>query len=183
MASGLQWIIDPLDGSLNFFRQDEMWGISIALVENKESIAGLVYLPASNQLFTAAKDTNGYSGVSNSGVLRESQVWTDWVKEANNGADHQRVMAILAKLDQHTLYPQIRLCCTASLMRVATGRIDGYVHPKPEPFDIAAACLIVEKAGGRVTDMCGETWSPFSSSIVATNGLIHDELISVLNGG
>jgi fructose-1,6-bisphosphatase/inositol monophosphatase family enzyme len=53
--------------------------------------------------------------------------------------------------------------------------------PGPEPFDIAAAGLIVEKAGGKVTDMQGNPWSPFSESIVATNGLIHEALLEVLN--
>jgi myo-inositol-1(or 4)-monophosphatase len=64
---------------------------------------------------------------------------------------------------------------------VATGKIEGYVHPGPTPFDIAAGCLIVEACGGRVTDMEGKPWTAFSKSIVATNGLIHEGVLQLLN--
>jgi len=76
------------------------------------------------------------------------------------------------------LYPQIRLCSTASLMAVATGKICAYVHPHPAPEDFAAGALIVEKAGGKVTDLQGKPWDIFSKSIVASNGILHEEILN-----
>ena len=65
-------------------------------------------------------------------------------------------------------------------MAVASGKISGYILPKPEPFDIAAAALIIERAGGMVTDINGSPWSPFSGSLVATNKVIHEKLLHTL---
>ena len=116
------------------------------------------------------------TGVSAHQELKTSQVWTDWTK-----GDNRRVIAIMDKLKDRTRYPQLRLCCTASMLWVATGKIEGYVHDAPESFDFAAASLIVERQGGMVTDIEGRPWTPFSKSIVATNGLIHNDLLSILH--
>jgi myo-inositol-1(or 4)-monophosphatase len=67
-----------------------------------------------------------------------------------------------------------------SSMMVASGKADGYILYRPKPCDIAAAGLIVEEAGGKVTDLEGNPWTPYSRSFVATNGKIHDELLSRL---
>lgn len=179
------WIIDPIDGSANyFFGDDRYWNISIALVEKRKTVFGLVYSPARRTYwktfhqFAISSHTGGiWKGISVShrSNLAECQVWTDWIK-----GDDKKVLRILGALKKHTLYPQIRLCATACLIDVAAGRIDGYVHPQPEPFDIAAGCLIVEKAGGTVTDLQGNPWSPFSKSIVATNGKIHNQVLEIV---
>lgn len=66
------------------------------------------------------------------------------------------------------------------MMWVALGRIDAFIHTEPKPFDIAAAGLIVEMAGGRVTNLSGQPWTPFSTSIVASNSHVHDELLTLL---
>ena len=65
-------------------------------------------------------------------------------------------------------------------MAVASWKISCYILPKPEPFDIAAAALIIERAGGMVTDINGSPWSPFSGSLVATNKVIHEKLLHTL---
>jgi fructose-1,6-bisphosphatase/inositol monophosphatase family enzyme len=93
-------------------------------------------------------------------------VWTDWVK-----GDNTPVYTLLQKLKSATTYPRIAMCATQTLMMVAGGLLDGYVHAGPGPEDIAAAAYIVEQAGGTVTTIDGAPWSPFgSSSIVATGG-------------
>ena len=66
------------------------------------------------------------------------------------------------------------------MMQIVLGKIDGYIIDFPQPFDIAAAALIVEQAGGKVTERNGDPWTPFSKSIVATNGIIHNDLLRVL---
>ena len=191
-TEGLLWIVDPVDGTVNFFCRQDNWGVSIALAENGKTIAAVVHLPAQKKMFSArceesstvsSHDATTFDKVSVSQDcdLRQCQVWTDWAVEENEGRDHQRVIDILAKLDRHTLYPQLRLCCVAGMMNVAEGNIAAYVHTKPKPFDIAAAGLIVERAGGMVTDIQGKPWTAFSRSIVASNGRIHRELLDVLN--
>lgn len=195
----IQWIVDEVDGTVNFYHSDDHWGISIALVREGHSVAGVVYLPAKKQLFFADKDAPiawlaqvdnlGRAGkperisVNHEGKADNPLVLLEWVKEQNDGLDHQRVVETLSRLDQSGfLYPQIRNATTASLMMVAQGIAGGFVHPRPEAYDIAASCLIVEQAGGKVTNLIGEPWSSFSAEkgIVASNGVIHEELLAAV---
>ncbi len=182
------WVVDPIDGTVNYFHQGvDDWGISIALVEGGKTQCGAIYFPGSEEVClsrqgAAAERCKGIAfsplWVSREKRLAQAQVWTDWAK-----GQPERTLSIFERLSCHTLYPQIRLCFTAAMMHVARGRIDGYVHCGPEPFDQAAAGLIVQNAGGTVTDMEGKPWHPFSKSIVATNGLIHEELLEVIQEG
>lgn len=190
---GYLWIVDPIDGTINFFLQDDHWGISIALAEDGYTIAGVVYLPARKQLFSASRDiatrlrlveerksewTN--PRVNQEDNLASSQFCVGWGKEESGGNDHKRVYDVIARLDRHTLYPQIRNSATADMMMVACGKIAGYVFLKPEPFDIAAAGLIIERAGGKVTDVNGNPWGSFSRSLVASNGVLHNDLLRII---
>ena len=174
------WVIDPLDGTINFFHELCEWGVSIALVHNQKTELGTVFIPQDWFMFSARANSPVIKPIRaelyKNTDLALAQIWTDHIK---GPADP--VIEIFGKLTRHTLCPQVRLCCTASMMAVAMGKIAGYVHPAPKPEDFAAAALIVEKAGGRVTDLQGNDWNLFSKSIVATNGLLHDELLNVLN--
>lgn len=180
------WVVDPLDGTVNFFHGDDLWGVSIARVSGDSTRFGVVYLPKKGVLMAVMRNPASSTGfewienqnahVSDGDSLASSQVWTDWC-----GYDKPKTLSVLAALNEATLYPQIRLCATNALLMVATGKIEGYVHPGPTPFDIAAACLIVEACGGRVTDMEGKPWTAFSKAIVATNGHIHDKVLQLVN--
>ena len=195
IRDGLVWVVDPIDGTINFFLQDDHWGVSIALVENGHTIAGVICLPAKKQLFSASRDTAARLchvdgdemawtniSVNDENYLAESQFWVAWCKKKEHGGyDHKEIHDVIIKLDQHTFYPQIRNSATADMMMVACGKIAGYVFLKPQPFDIAAAGFIIERAGGRVTDIDGNPWNPFSSSIVASNNILHHDLLRVIN--
>jgi myo-inositol-1(or 4)-monophosphatase len=190
--AGWLWIVDPVDGTGNFLCQDNLWGVSIALVKDSQSVAGVVYLPCDGYLYYATNVTTAKRCMVHEKEiiscdemkthpekrLSRSRVWTDWVK--GSASDHEQVLKTFAQLSYHTLYPQIRVCCTASMVRVASGSISAYVHIKPQPFDIAAAGLIVQQAGGKVTDLAGNPWNPFSPSIIASNGPTHKELLRIL---
>ncbi|MCX6764794.1 MAG: inositol monophosphatase [Candidatus Nealsonbacteria bacterium] len=173
---GKIWVVDPLDGTVNFFHQDSLWGVSIALVENRKTKLGVVCLPALNQTIGVYENEiivkgNVSLGVRKDSRLAEAQIWTDWGKES------EVVLSLLPKLKKISLYPQIRLCATASLMAVANGKICAYIHPHPAPEDFAAAALIVEKVGGKVTDLNNDPWDVFSSSIIASNGILHEQIL------
>lgn len=192
VTAGYQWIIDPIDGTINFFLGDDHFAVSIALTLDGKTVAGVVYAPAKHQLFAASSNVQSYIRtpegsaavsitVSRESQLPDSQIWVGWGKEEHAGDDHKKVYDIIARLDRHSLYPQMRNSAATEMALVAYGRIMGYVFSKPEPFDIAAAGLIVTQAGGTVTDMQGQPWSPFSLSIMASNGIIHDKLLEILS--
>jgi len=175
------WIIDPLDGTVNFFHQDVFWGVSVAFVRNRQTELGAIYLPALDVLIGATRDGkiikrgNFDFGVGKESDLSRAQVWLDWSKES------KAVLSILPKIAKVSLYPQIRLCATASLMAVATGKIVAYIHPHPAPEDFSAGYLIVEMAGGKVTDLAGRPCTPFSDSMVASNGKLHNQILEAVN--
>jgi myo-inositol-1(or 4)-monophosphatase len=200
MRKGEMWIIDPIDGTKNFYYGNRDWGISIAYVLDGMTQAGVVYLPDESLLFSASRSWEQRYGTNVKNLalyhrssqtlrltserkLHQAYIWLDWGKEEHEGGDHFSVIELIEKLDQATSYrgyPKITNSATYSMMSLAMGRCDGYVFLKPEPFDIAAACLIVERASGIVTDQHGNAWSPFSKSIVASsNQFIHDELLKL----
>ena len=179
-TSRIIWIVDPIDGTFNYIHRDVFWGISIALVANQQTQLGVVYLPALNRLIGATREgkviTKGnlILHVRPDRNLSEALIWTDWDKKA------KVTPSVFVKIGRAGLRPQVRQCCSASLLAVATGNITAFIHPGPGPEDIAAGCLIVEKAGGRVTDLGGNNWTPFSDSIVASNGLLHEQILKAI---
>lgn len=193
ITEGYLWVIDPIDGTYNYFRQNDHWGVSIALVKDGETVAGVICTPGSGWIYFSEKGrgayrqelTYGLGGpelirVSKEASMKEAQFWVGWGKEEHGGNDHERVYDVIRRLDRVSLYPQIRNSAVGDAMAVACGQSSGFVFPKPEVVDIAAAGLIVEEAGGTVTDLKGQPWSPFSPSFVASNGNFHTELLKVL---
>ena len=176
-TKGPLWVIVPIDGTVNFFRQDDHYGVSIAFVMDGETQVGVVYFPGKKILLQATADTIPVAGVNKHGDMKTAQVWIDW-----NKGDSSKVLEAVKSLKEATMYPGIRSCCTAGMAAVALGKIEGYVILAPEPFDFAAMALIVEKHGGKVTQADGAPWNAFSPSIVASNGVIHQKLLEVING-
>lgn len=175
-TNGPLWIIDPIDGTVNFAHGDDRWSVSIALAVDGKSIAGAVHLPRMNLAFYADHAMERYLGrLSKTTRIKDAHIWTDWAPDV----DH--TVLVLKRLREHTLLPEIRLSCTASMAALALGKIDGYVHVNPTPFDFAAMALVVEKFGGMVTELDGSPWHAFSKSIVASNGLLHDQILHIVN--
>lgn len=136
---------------------------------------GYVALPGKNKRYFVDRNAPIVRTVSSYATLAESQCWMEAPK------DREFAGKLLQKLWNNTERAQLRACCVASMIALAEGKIDGYFFPTPQPFDIAAAALIVEKAGGKVTEWDGSPWNAFSKSIVASNGVIHDELLKLIN--
>lgn len=191
---GYVWVIDPIDGTINFFQGDDNWAISIALVKDEETVAGVIYMPAKDLLFSAyagrdatveSNDDNTRSllAVNDEQKLSDSQIWLEWGKNDPEGKEHERVYQLIENLDRTSMYPQMRNSGSADAMAVARGQISGFVFLKPDPFDVAAAGLIIKQAGGTVTDVDGTPWKAFSTSFVASNGMVHDELLRVVRSG
>ncbi|MBI4095168.1 MAG: inositol monophosphatase [Candidatus Liptonbacteria bacterium] len=190
---GKCFVVDPIDGTTNFYYGDDgnYWGVSIALIEDDYPLEGVVIRPGTHECWDAVsfERTICYSmsrpvtidlnrmGVSSETDLQHSRVWIDPAK-----GDLKLFRAMREKLEECTTLPQTRIVCTISMMQIPMGRIDGYVHPGPMPEDIAAAMLVVEAAGGRVTNLKGKRYRVFSREpMVATNGKIHEPLLELLN--
>jgi myo-inositol-1(or 4)-monophosphatase len=186
-SSGAQWlwIVDPLDGTVNFAHGFPHFSISIALTYNDNLVAGMVHDPLKDESFYAFQSHGTFLNgnpisVSKSERLRTSIVATGFpydraYSEDNNVKEFTRVI---------TKVQGMRRAGSAALdlAYVAGGRFDGFWELKLNPWDQAAGMLLVEESGGRVSDRMGDTATVRTLSVVATNGLIHDELVAALAG-
>ena len=181
--SNYKWIIDPIDGTVNFAHGIPLNCVSIAIEKEGEIIFGAVYNPHLNEFFFAEKGNGATLNEKPIAVSTESQVLksclvTGFPYTYINLPDGP--LEIFEKFIRKGI-PVRRLGSAAiDLCWVACGRFDGFYEHKLEPWDSAAGYLIVEEAGGRVTDHANNKFSVYQHKVLATNGKIHDELSAII---
>lgn len=184
--SDFRWIIDPLDGTTNYSHTLPIFAISVALEFEGRVVGGLVHDPMRDEMFMAVAGGGAYLNgrkilVSKVDSLDRSLLSTGFPYDIRtnpcNNLDHWGNFLVKAQA--------VRRCGSAAmdLCYVACGRFDGFWEMKLRSWDVAAAALVVVEAGGRVTDLVGGPFRPDGLETVATNGLIHDEMIQVLSLG
>jgi myo-inositol-1(or 4)-monophosphatase len=178
-----RWIIDPLDGTTNFAHGYPQLSVSIALEFRERIILGLVYDPLRRECFRAIKDQGA---TLNGAPIRVSAVTElDKALLATGFPYDRREHAhfYLGFFEAFLTRCQgVRRAGSAALdlCYVAAGRIDGYWELKLKPWDVAAGALIVAEAGGAVSNFSGGEFSIHGNETLASNGLIHTEMVSVL---
>jgi myo-inositol-1(or 4)-monophosphatase len=182
-ASDYRWIIDPLDGTTNYAHGYPVFNVSIGLEHKGEMIAGVVYDPMRDELFAAEKGSGAMLNkktirVSQTGELIKSMLSTGFpydIKTSNlTNLDHWTNFAMNAQALRRDGAAALDLCY------VACGRYDGFWELNLSAWDTAAGVLIVEEAGGKVTDFSNQKFSNYAPEIVASNSLIHDRMIEVI---
>ena len=182
--SPYRWLIDPLDGTTNYAHRFPFFCVSIGLQHADRMILGVVCDPLRDELFTAVRGggaiCNGRPlSVSPTDLLKESLVVTGFAydpkRDTNVNFRHFEAMSRVVQGVRRTGSAALDLCY------VAAGRSDGFWELSLSPWDTAAGQVIVEEAGGRVTDFSGRAFSPYTPEVVASNGKIHDEMLAVLN--
>ncbi|HAO45574.1 MAG TPA: inositol monophosphatase family protein [Ferruginibacter sp.] len=183
-ASDVKWIIDPIDGTINYASGIPICAVSIGVEKNGEMILGAVYNPFIHELFFAEKGKGAFLNDKKISVSKKSEVIHSCLVtgfpytylDMENGP-----LQVFERFVRKGI-PVRRLGSAAiDLCWVAAGRFDGFFEHSLSPWDTAAGYLIVEEAGGKVTDMNGDKYSPYQKKLVATNGVIHDELIEVIH--
>ncbi len=182
--SDYKWIVDPIDGTINFAHGIPINCVSIGIEYKGNVIMGMVYNPHMNELFFAEK---GKGATLNGQPIRVSKE-TDAMKSClvtgfpyiYLNIENSPLQVFERFISQGV--PVRRLGAAAiDLCWVAAGRFDGFYEHKLEAWDSAAGYLIVEEAGGKVTDFTGGKFSVYQHRILATNGLIHDQMLSIIN--
>ena len=177
------WIVDPLDGTTNFAHSYPMFCASVALTVDGESVAGAVFDPVRDELFTAEKGAGAHLNGKRLQVTTEDRLIQSLVITGFPYDLHDNLV--------ERLTPFIRVMGRARAVRragsaaidlasVAAGRADAFWEAVLQPWDMAAGRLMVEEARGRVTRFDGTKVSVGPDEIVATNGQIHDELMAAL---
>ena len=179
-----RWVLDPIDGTVNYVRGVPVWATLIGLVVDDEPVVGLVAAPALNRRWWAATGSGAWTGRS---LSRATRIWasdTSRVEHAslsysdlNAWLDHPRregFLRLAASCWRTRAYGDFW-----SHVLVAEGAVDAAIEPDLAVHDMAALAPIITEAGGRLTDLDG-TDGPFGSSAVSSNGDLHHDILALL---
>ncbi len=179
------WVIDPIDGTNNYAHSYPVFCTSVALVQKQKTILAVVYDPNRNELFWADRKgaylNKRLITPSKISRLSDSLLCTGFAYKFKY-ADDTNIEHFI-----NFLYAAEGLrrdgSAALDICYVACGRFDGFWELNLKVWDTAASYYILEKAGGMVTDFSGQKYSPFYTEIVASNGLIHSQMLEVLSKG
>lgn len=181
----IAWAVDPLDGTLNYVKRIPYFAVSIGILFRRRTIASVIYNPVLDEMFTAARGKGAYLNgkrihVSDARSLRNSSLIFEWWDAEPSIPDP---LALEKRLYRFTRSLRSPGSVALNLCSVATGRFDGLVtvFRRSPIYETAAGCLIVQEAGGRVTNSSGKSWEGFSRSIMAGGPMIHRQLLSVVH--
>lgn len=180
-AEEFNWVIDPLDGTTNFVHGVPVFAVSIALMQQDEVILGVVYEINLHECFYATKGGGAFCNdtpikVSQAANLSSSLIATGFPYYDFELLD--KYMDALKTLIQSSHGLRRLGSAAVDLCYVASGRTEGYFEYNLNSYDVAAGTLIVEEAGGKVTDFSGGRDFIFGRQILATNGHIHQEILT-----
>lgn len=175
------WLVDPLDGTTNYSRQYPVVAVSIALQRNNVLEVGVIYDPLREELYAAERGKGA--------TLNGEPIWVSAVEKLSDaviGAEFPRKPELRAKsllyfarLADRAVTARVGGSAALSFAYVAAGRLDMYYHYTLSAWDVAAGILILEEAGGRVTDHAGKPVTVYSEQYLATNGRLHNAILEM----
>ena len=177
------WIIDPLDGTTNFMHGLPIYAISIALTKNNKPVIGVIYHIIRKEIFHAIEDDVAYCNkavikVSNLQTINESLLATGFPYSSSSKSE--AYLDIIKEFLQNTHGIRRLGSAAIDLAYVACGRLDGFFKYTLNPWDVAAGVLIVNQAGGIVTDFKGGDNVLFGKELCASNKRIQDDMLSII---
>jgi myo-inositol-1(or 4)-monophosphatase len=178
-----RWIVDPLDGTINFAHGLPIWCVSIGFEWKGELVVGVIYLPLLNALYAASKGQGATLNqqpirVSSASMLKDSLIATGM--PTNFEADADRLMALMRRFSTGTHSVRRTGSSAWNLALVAAGAVDVCYATALNPWDAAAGVVIVREAGGTVSGLQGQPYNLYDPQILATNGLVHREAIDTI---
>jgi myo-inositol-1(or 4)-monophosphatase len=176
-------VLDPLDGTTNYAHGLPIYCSSLALEVDGRSEVAAIYDPSRRELFTAERGEGAYLngqalGVSDARTLLDSLLVTGFPYTVHEERDD--LVGLFGAFLGCTRAVRRLGSAALDLCYVAAGRFEGFWEQHLELWDVAAGALIVEEAGGRVTGMDGGPFDPAASHLIASNGHVHDEIVSVI---
>ena len=172
------WIIDPLDGTHNYAFGVPIFGTVIALQHKNEVVIGVIFLPFLNELYYAEKGRGAFMNGKRISIGTKGRF-------VSFGGTHRFTDKIVSKSMvkiAENYHPRLRFIGSAAFSSayVSIGRIAAYVVFFSNPWDIAAGALLVEEAGGRVTNINGKKWNPYQKHYILSNSKMHKEILRTI---
>jgi myo-inositol-1(or 4)-monophosphatase len=184
--SDYMWIIDPLDGTTNFSMHNPLWSVAFALAYQKEIIFSIVYIPVLGEIFMAEKGKGAYMIRNNKKIklkvsdFKEGKVLNAYC-HGKEEKDMRRAIKYYSYQKLHGFDCRQLGSASIEMAFVAAGRIESIAIPGVSTHDAAPGALLVAEANGRVTDYQGKKWITGDYDILASNGLVHEDVLKVLN--
>ena len=175
------WIVDSLDGTGNFANFNPFFSVCIALMHRNELLLGTMYAPAINEFYFAEKGKGAYL---NGGRIRVSDI-TDlsqsYIFYCEGGEkDRSKTGKIISRVYPHVMDMRKLGSAGLEIAWVAAGRGEAYFTTKIEPWDVAPGVLLIQEAGGEVSDFHGDSWKLQTSDLLFSNGKVHQELLDLI---
>ena len=174
------WIVDPLDGTHNFLAGLPLFGTLLALAKNEDVIFAACAFPLLNEFFIAERGKGAHCNGKRIHVSKSAQLKGDLFLSDGTYNTRAQIMRDVDRMTKSRLRLRILGTTPLSMTRVACGAAICATNRAGTPWDIAAPALIVEEAGGRVTEPNGKRWSVHSKELVATNGIVHRQVLEIL---
>ena len=175
------WIVDSLDGTSDFASSNPLFSVCIAVVHKGELVLGVIYAPAINEFYLAEKGNGANLNQRRIHVSEISELGGSYLFYCEGGEkDRLRTGRLLSNV--YLEVTDVRKLGSAGLETawVAAGRGEAYFTTKIEPWDVAPGVLLVQEAGGEVTDFKGNPWKLETSDLLFSNGRVHTTLLNLL---
>jgi myo-inositol-1(or 4)-monophosphatase len=183
IGAGLTWVIDPLDGTTNYAHRVPCFCVSVGVLVGGEPLAGAIYDPLRDQTFAAERGKGATLNdkpihTNQTSPLSQTVLGLDW---GHSDTVRDRAIELLLRVAPRCGTVRALGSAALALAYVAAGWMDGYFNLALKPWDTAAGTLLVAEAGGRCTTIGGNPYRVGIPGCLATNGLVHDEMLSALH--
>lgn len=184
ISSGYTWVVDPLDGTTNYTHHHPVFAVSIGVLQDGNPLMGVIHDPLRDQTFVAHKGGGARLNdipinVSRVADLGNAMLGLDW---GHSDEVRKRILFYLQQIVPYCGTLRVLGSAALAMAYVAAGWLDAYFQLGLKPWDTAAGMLMVTEAGGRCSTLKGKVYRVNLPGCLATNGLIHDELLTAMHG-
>ena len=178
------WVVDPLDGTLNYTIGNPFFCTSLTLLDQGKPVIGVLHAPLLREIFIVEKNKSARLNERNIHVSKERSLKNSVLSFSYYSRDKKsraKSMELWSHFEDSSRAMRHLGCTTLELAYIACGRMEAAVIVPPlRLWDIANGILLIETAGGKITDFSGQEWNSCSQGLVATNGLVHRQILNIL---
>lgn len=182
VSSDFQWIVDPVDGTINFSQGLADFCVSMALVEKGQVILAVIYQPLTKDIYTAERGQGSFLNGQRIHISQKNQLRDTVGATESSSKPEPRKKNLQALIALHDKIKSFRIMGSAALnlSRVSAGKLDFYFNHRLNFWDVAAGILLIQEAGGKVTDLDGQSITKNSQHSLMANPVIHEQLAQIL---
>lgn len=174
------WIIDPMDGTHNYIHNINIFGVSIAIAYKQDVLMGVIYMPQENALYFAQRGKGAYRNGKRISVSKRKLRQSTLIFDSSIRYGKDAMLKDLGNLVDEVFNIRMLGSTVRGLTYIAEGKVEAEIEYNDKLWDFAAGLLLIQEAGGRVTDLSGNSWDMNTKGYVASNGQIHQQILQLI---